>query len=40
VLALHQWLRLGPTQARVDAVEEVELDSAALEQLPMNFQVR
>ena len=40
LLALHQWLSLGPTQARVDAVKEVALDPAGLEQLPMNFQVR
>jgi acylphosphatase len=40
VLALRQWLNVGPTQARVDLVQEVELDPAALEQLPRNFQVR
>ena len=40
VLALRQWLNLGPTQARVDSVQEVAPDPAALEQLPTNFQVR
>ena len=39
VQALRQWLHLGPPQARVDSVEEIKLDSAALE-LPPKFQVR
>jgi acylphosphatase len=39
VQALRQWLSLGPPQARVDSVEEIELASARLE-LPTNFQVR
>jgi acylphosphatase len=39
VQALRQWLNLGPPQARVDSVQEVTLDSAALE-LPPKFQVR
>ena len=40
MLALRQWLNLGPTQARVDSVQDLQLDPAALEQLPANFQVR
>jgi acylphosphatase len=37
--ALRQWLNLGPPQARVDSVEEIEIDPAALD-LPKSFQVR
>jgi len=40
VFALRQWLSHGPAQARVDAVQEVEVDASAQAQLPMNFQVR
>lgn len=40
VLALRRWLSLGPSQARVDSVQEVELDPAALEPWPGNFQIR
>jgi acylphosphatase len=39
VQALRQWLNLGPPQARIDSVEEIELDPAAIE-LPTGFQVR
>jgi acylphosphatase len=37
--ALREWLKLGPPQARVDSVEEIELDSATLD-VPTDFQVR
>ncbi len=40
VRALGEWLKLGPVQARVDAVEEVQPDAEVLELLPKNFQVR
>jgi acylphosphatase len=36
---LRQWLHSGPAQARVDSLEEIELDADAGE-LPANFQVR
>ena len=39
VQALRQWLNMGPPQARVDSVEEIELDPAAID-LPTGFQVR
>lgn len=39
VQALRQWLSLGPPQARVDSVEEIELGTVPLE-LPRNFLVR
>ncbi len=40
VLSLYEWLKLGPAQARVDAVRDVELEAEVLAQLPENFQVR
>ena len=39
VQALRDWLSLGPPQARVESVEEIELDPNVLD-LPTNFQVR
>jgi acylphosphatase len=39
VQALRQWLNVGPPQARVDSVEEIEPDTGRLD-LPTNFQVR
>ncbi len=40
VLSLYEWLKLGPVQARVDAVRDVEPDADILAELPMSFQVR
>jgi acylphosphatase len=40
VLALSDWLKIGPTQARVDAIEDVAPDAEVVARLPRNFQVR
>jgi acylphosphatase len=40
VLALSEWLKLGPPQARVDAVEDIRPEAQVVAQLPKNFQVR
>jgi acylphosphatase len=40
VLALREWLKLGPAQARVDAVEDVQADAEVVAQLSKTFQVR
>ncbi len=40
VLALCEWLKLGPVQARVDTVQDVEPDAEVLAYLPETFQVR
>jgi hypothetical protein len=37
---LYEWLKLGPVQARVDAVEELQLEAQVLSQLPQRFEVR
>ncbi len=40
VRAMSEWLKLGPPQARVDAVEDLEPAVELVAQLPRNFQVR
>ena len=40
VQALREWLKVGPSQARVESVQDVAPDAALLGQLPKNFQVR
>jgi acylphosphatase len=40
VLALSDWLKIGPLEARVDAIEEVAPHAEVVAQLPKNFQVR
>ncbi len=40
VLSLYEWLKLGPVQARVDAVQDSEPAAEDLACLPQRFEVR
>ncbi len=40
VLALAEWLKIGPAQARVDAVEDLQAGADVAAKLPDDFEVR